>query len=418
MFRKLYQLITLAMLIALLVIFPFSGCDAGLLQVDLEHPPTVKFDTTGMPPTNHKNSSTVEPDLIGSPPAEIGSGSVYYVSPRGEDSYPGTVVQPWQTISKAAETAQAGDIVYIRGGVYVENVVLSRSGTEAAPIRFMAYPGESPVIDGQGSLGANWGVLLWLVGDYIEVSSFEVKNSAGMCVKLEGNYNKASNINAHHCQQNGIFITGNYGIVEESEVWWSAASHAYGAGSSWASGLSAARSPHEAIIRNNYVHDNWGEGVSTFEATGTVIEGNEIRDNWSANLYVSDATDVTVKNNTVYTTKESEVQTGPRVGIMMGDERCLPCSARNTIINNYVHHTRRNFYWWANPGISNALIDTVISGNTFEESIHVAGVQINAGDHVNVVFEGNTIIQTNGLPQFLNYGNVPGENTIVKRGSP
>ena len=297
---------------------------------------------------------------------------------------------------------QANKTTCLRGGTYVQKVYISEDN-----VILTAYPGENPVIDGQGTLAGGWGVLLWLVGDHIEVSGIEVKNSAGMCVKLEGNYINVSEMKVHHCEENGILITGDYGIVENSEVYQAALGRTAG----WASALSAARSPHGAIIRNNYVHDNMGEGVSTYEATGTLIEGNEIRDSWSGNLYISDATDVIAQNNIVYDT--GVLSSGGRGGIGMGDEKCSPCSARNTIINNHISHTRLNFYWWANPGISNKMVDTVISGNTFEESIYNAGVQINAGDHVNTVFENNTIIQTNGLPPFLNYGNVPGENTII-----
>ncbi len=48
--------------------------------------------------------------------------NIYYVSPSGLDSNPGTFTQPWRTISKAARTVKAGDVVYIRGGTYVEAV--------------------------------------------------------------------------------------------------------------------------------------------------------------------------------------------------------------------------------------------------------------------------------------------------------
>jgi hypothetical protein len=96
---------------------------------------------------------------------------------------------------------------------------------------------------------------------------------------------------------------------------------------------------------------------------------------------------------------------------MMGDEKCLPCSSDIMVIDNYVYETRRNFYWW--EGASDRMVNTKISGNVFKESTNVAGAQINMGSHVNTVFEKNVIIQTNGLPPFLNYGNVPGENTIV-----
>jgi hypothetical protein len=40
--------------------------------------------------------------------------AAYYVAPSGNDSNPGTMDRPWQTIQKAADTLIAGDTVYIR----------------------------------------------------------------------------------------------------------------------------------------------------------------------------------------------------------------------------------------------------------------------------------------------------------------
>lgn len=61
----------------------------------------------------------------------------YVVSPEGSDTAPGTVAQPFGTIQKAADTAQAGNTLLVRRGLYREAVHLHRSGT-AAPIRFVA----------------------------------------------------------------------------------------------------------------------------------------------------------------------------------------------------------------------------------------------------------------------------------------
>jgi uncharacterized protein YjdB len=74
----------------------------------------------------------------------------YYVSPTGSNnSYPGTINQPWATWQKAFNTAQAGDTVYLRGGTWYPTVQTNsvRSGTAANPICFFNYPGETPVLD-------------------------------------------------------------------------------------------------------------------------------------------------------------------------------------------------------------------------------------------------------------------------------
>jgi len=92
----------------------------------------------------------------------------YYVVVTGNDSNPGTETQPWRTISKAAATLSSGDSVYIRGGIYQERVTFAGSGTATAPIKILAYPGETPIIDGNNyTIATNWGALLYLSGDYV-----------------------------------------------------------------------------------------------------------------------------------------------------------------------------------------------------------------------------------------------------------
>ncbi len=85
-------------------------------------------------------------------------GATYYVATDGSDYNPGTVSQPFATWQKAFSVVIAGDIVYIRGGIYyptgtgVWNVnagvgIVGKSGTASNPIRIFAYPGEVPVLD-------------------------------------------------------------------------------------------------------------------------------------------------------------------------------------------------------------------------------------------------------------------------------
>jgi parallel beta-helix repeat protein len=75
-------------------------------------------------------------------------GNVYYVSPKGNDSNPGTKEKPWQTLKKAGDTALAGDIVYIREGVYKGPLVPRNSGTKDKWITFKGVEGEKVVIEG------------------------------------------------------------------------------------------------------------------------------------------------------------------------------------------------------------------------------------------------------------------------------
>jgi hypothetical protein len=144
------------------------------------------------------------------------------------------------------------------------------------------------------------------------------------------------------------------------------------------------------------------------------------------NLYISDSTGVIARDNEIYTTASSPVEqdpTGPKVGILMGDERCGPCSEDIQVLNNHVTGARCNLYigYSYNPDGTNA--DLVITGNTFEESTYQAGVRVNSyasESWPGFVFENNTIIQTNGLPLISDAAGIIDEsiNTIVTGNAP
>jgi len=76
--------------------------------------------------------------------AASAQGATCYVSTAGDDANAGTSPKlAWRTITHAARTARAGDLVRIKSGNYGhENVVVANSGTPDAPIRFEAYDGD------------------------------------------------------------------------------------------------------------------------------------------------------------------------------------------------------------------------------------------------------------------------------------
>ncbi|NIO87475.1 MAG: T9SS type A sorting domain-containing protein [Candidatus Aminicenantes bacterium] len=102
----------------------------------------------------------------------------YYVDRNhssASDSNPGTLNSPWLTIQHAAETIVAGDTVFIRTGVYNENVYLENDGNGTdGYIILSAYPGEIPVIDGAGVSDADNGVII--DKSYIKLIGFEIRN--------------------------------------------------------------------------------------------------------------------------------------------------------------------------------------------------------------------------------------------------
>jgi hypothetical protein len=86
-------------------------------------------------------------------------GWTLYVAPDGNDGNPGTLAQPLRTLAKARDvvrtrnSAMTADIgVYLRGGTYPQTSPLTfasaDSGSGGFYIKYMAYPGERPLLTG------------------------------------------------------------------------------------------------------------------------------------------------------------------------------------------------------------------------------------------------------------------------------
>ena len=76
------------------------------------------------------------------------NGAAYYVASSGSDSNSGAFNSPFRTIQHAADAAQAGTTILVRGGTYYEREInLRNSGTADRPISFVAAPGETAIID-------------------------------------------------------------------------------------------------------------------------------------------------------------------------------------------------------------------------------------------------------------------------------
>lgn len=88
-------------------------------------------------------------------------GAEFFVGREGNDANPGSRMQPFLTIGRAAEALAPGDVCTVSRGLYREVLRPGRSGTFEAPIRFQAATGETvtvsatePMIDWQMYEGA------------------------------------------------------------------------------------------------------------------------------------------------------------------------------------------------------------------------------------------------------------------------
>ena len=107
------------------------------------------------------------------------SGNTYYVATNGNDGNSGSSGAPWKTVQHAANTAKAGDIVLVHGGVYNEYVTFSKSGSIAGgPITFASVPGEIATLDGTGlDIPQHmWGLATFNNASYVVFEGFEIRN--------------------------------------------------------------------------------------------------------------------------------------------------------------------------------------------------------------------------------------------------
>ena len=80
----------------------------------------------------------------------------FHVAPNGNDANPGTRAAPLRTIQRAADLAQAADVITVHEGVYRERIDPPRGGdSDANRIVYQAAPGEKVEIKGS-EVVKNW----------------------------------------------------------------------------------------------------------------------------------------------------------------------------------------------------------------------------------------------------------------------
>ncbi len=153
----------------------------------------------------------------------------WFVSPTGNDAYPGTIDLPFASIARGQTAASAGDTVWLRGGEYKysgttgsQNAVLfNKSGTPTNPINYFAYPGETPAFDFfdyqpvqriRGfSVQADWLHFRGLEIRGVQQVITNVNESWGIRVENRADNNVFEQLNLHHNEGPGLFIADGGG---------------------------------------------------------------------------------------------------------------------------------------------------------------------------------------------------------------
>lgn len=268
-----------------------------------------------------------------------------YVSPSGNDSNPGTINRPLKTIQRAADLSKPSTTVYVRGGVYCEQLRVKSGGSPAKGfVTFRSQVGERATLDGsclEVAHGDDAMVELNNVS-FVRVQGFEIRNFRtrdqesvpwGIRIAGAGSHIEILQNDVHHIEQNssvtpaqhanglGIGVYGTDGktpisglVIDGNEV------HHLKTGNSESLVVNGNVSGFR--ITRNIVHDNNNIGIDVigFEHTapdpavdrarGGVVSENRVYDITSRGnlgdepnsdgIYVDGGTRIVIERNIVH----------------------------------------------------------------------------------------------------------------------
>jgi hypothetical protein len=261
------------------------------------------------------------------------SAADYWVATTGSNTAGGTQGAPWQTLQYAAGRVNPGDVVHVLAGDYV-GFNLTRGGTVASPVRFVAEPGVSVTTrnattpDGINVEGA----------DYVVIDGFTVNQMprAGVRCALSSSVT-IRGVHADANQRWGIFTGCCPDLVIEDNV----TSH-----SVTEHGIYVSNSADRPIIRRNRSFSNYANGIhmngdlsvdcSGITAqdgviSGALVEANVIYDNGlggGSGINCDGVADSVIWNNLIYNTHAS--------GISLYQIDAGAPASNNRVINNTV----------------------------------------------------------------------------------
>lgn len=270
------------------------------------------------------------------------NSNIIYVSPSGNDSCDGTSTgQALASITRAAQLAQPGDQIQILGGIYElrNEIIISCKGTSEAPIRFLPYNQDLPVLDFsylKENGNRSFAVLFPDSSCFVIFEGVELRNgNSGIRMT------HCSNITIRNCRiydfsYVAISVASDECLVENNEIYriCMAYENFNDLTGGWPQVVNTSAKPpiEPAIVRSqpmnnifraNHIYDSWGEGIDPMFADGVLIENNIIHDVFSVGIYMDGTRNAVVRNNYIYTTGDTRIRNDIgriMTGIEMGSE--------------------------------------------------------------------------------------------------
>lgn len=189
----------------------------------------------------------------------------YYVSPTGNDRADGLTEQTaFQTLQRASDVSQPGDIILVQGGTYTATgdlLSVTNGGTPGNWVTFKNYPGQTPVLRTQGwntikiGAGSSSAIYTGPAIGYVEVRGFNIRGYAddptvgsnARSLDAAGQFGELGSNSAYNT--NGVTVEGRWSTTV----------------------------PHHIRIADNKIELVSGGGVAVLEADRVQIENNVVR---------------------------------------------------------------------------------------------------------------------------------------------
>jgi hypothetical protein len=196
----------------------------------------------------------------------------------------------------------AGDTLFARGGTYTGQTSVvwhSPSGTQAAPITWRNYPGETPIFDGQNAASSFMQIIAtdWLIFDGITVQNYK-----GCCAAFWVGYSGSGTDYA----TNNIFRNNTIkNIGDLTDQYQGTNTH----------GFYISYGNQNVTINNNTIIGASGAGIQFYHTPGTVgakVYNNVIDGKGAAawGIVVRSSSNIEIYNNTVVGTNPNTIDRG------------------------------------------------------------------------------------------------------------
>jgi hypothetical protein len=207
----------------------------------------------------------------------LSQATTYYVATTGSDSNDGlSESTPKLTVRHCVSIMVAGDTCYVRGGTYTETdtIRFGTTGTQANPIKLLAYPNESPVITWATQTSNDRILILNTAGDevamgWITISGFEIHHGYNG-IKFHSVHNSTISHNwlHDHAQSAILGIGGHHDVITRNIL-----NHNGPIATDPTSTLSHGIYLHgsDMTISNNLIYDNLGYGIQQNGSSSSVF---------------------------------------------------------------------------------------------------------------------------------------------------